>query len=155
MTAPSRASRKRESHARHIDPADRHDKAHDGAKPKSAEQKALTKAEVRTIVLGLLVAMFLAAVNQTIVATALPTIGREFRDFENLSWLVTSYLLTSTVAAALYGKLSDIHGRRAMMLAAVGIFMAGSLLCAVAPNMTILIVGRALQGLGGGGTIPF
>src|ERR1700704_5568082 len=139
MTASSRAARKRESQ-RNVEPADRHDTAHDGAKPKSAEQKALTKAEVRTIVLGLLVAMFLAAVNQTIVATALPTIGREFRDFENLSWLVTSYLLTSTVAAALYGKLSDIHGRRAMMLTAIGVFVAGSAVCALAPNMLTLVL---------------
>src|SRR3984893_15830575 len=79
----------------------------------------LSHGEIRTIVLGLALAMFLAALNQTIVATALPTIGRDLRDFEMLPWVVTAYLLTSTAVAPLYGKLSDVYGRRAMMLAAV------------------------------------
>src|SRR5258705_3874497 len=114
----------------------------------------LSHGEIRTIVFGLMLAMFLAALNQTIVATALPTIGREFRDFELLPWVVTAYLLTSTAVAPLYGKLSDIHGRRAMMLAAIGIFTAGSVACAVASDMVILILGRALQGIGGGGILP-
>src|SRR6266545_6390054 len=114
----------------------------------------LGKADVRNIFYGLMLAMFLSALNQTIVATALPTIGRDFGDFDNLSWVIISYLLSSTVVAPLYGKLSDIHGRRAMMLAAIGLFIAGSALCAVAPNMTMLIVGRTLQGIGGGGIVP-
>ncbi len=115
---------------------------------------ALSTDEVRVIFLGIMLAMFLAALNQTIVATALPTIGRDFADFESLSWVVTAYLLTSTAVAPLYGKLSDIHGRRAMMLAGIGIFLAGSVVCAVAHDMTVLIAGRALQGLGGGGILP-
>jgi MFS family permease len=98
----------------------------------------LSHDEIRTIVFGLMLAMFLAALNQTIVATALPTIGRDFRDFELLPWIVTAYLLSSTVVAPLYGKLSDIHGRRAMMLASIGIFTAGSVACAVAPDMIML-----------------
>jgi len=114
----------------------------------------LSHGEIRTIVFGLMLAMFLAALNQTIVATALPTIGREFRDFELLPWVVTAYLLTSTAVAPLYGKLSDIHGRRAMMLASIGIFIAGSAACAVAPDMIMLILGRGLQGVGGGGILP-
>ena len=114
----------------------------------------LDHGEIRTIVLGLMLAMFLAALNQTIVATALPTIGRDFRDFELLPWVVTSYLLTSTVVAPLYGKLSDIYGRRAMMLASIGIFIAGSAACAAAPDMIMLILGRGLQGIGGGGILP-
>ena len=114
----------------------------------------LSHGEIRTIVFGLMLAMFLAALNQTIVATALPTIGRDFRDFELLPWVVTAYLLSSTVVAPLYGKLSDIHGRRAMMLAAVGIFTAGSIACALATDMIMLILGRALQGIGGGGILP-
>src|SRR5262249_11959192 len=109
----------------------------------------LSHAEIRTIVLGLMLAMFLAALNQTIVATALPSIGRDFRDFELLPWVVTAYLLTSTVVAPLYGKLSDIHGRRTMVLASVGIFVAGSAGCAVTPDMITLILGRGLQGIGG------
>ena len=114
----------------------------------------LSHGEIRTIVLGLVLAMFLAALNQTIVATALPTIGRDFRDFEMLPWVVTAYLLTSTAVAPLYGKLSDIHGRRAMMLASIGIFIAGSIACAEASSMIMLILGRGLQGVGGGGILP-
>ncbi len=114
----------------------------------------LSFAEARSVISGILLAMFLAALNQTIVATALPTIGRDLNDFENLSWTVTAYLLTSTIVASLYGKLSDIHGRRAMMLAAVGIFVAGSAICALAPNMLTLVLGRGMQGLGGGGIMP-
>jgi EmrB/QacA subfamily drug resistance transporter len=97
---------------------------------------------------------FLSAVNQTIVATALPTIGRDLGDFGNLSWVIIAYLLTSTVVAPLYGKLSDIHGRRAMMLTALGLFVAGSAAAAMAPNMAMLIAARALQGIGGGGITP-
>jgi EmrB/QacA subfamily drug resistance transporter len=115
---------------------------------------AMSHAEIRVIVLGVMLAMFLAALNQTIIATALPTMGRDFHDFENLSWLVTAYLLTSTVAAPLYGKLSDIYGRRAMMLSAIGVFVVGSIVCALAPNMLVLILARGLQGLGGGGIQP-
>ena len=114
----------------------------------------LSFAEARSVISGILLAMFLAALNQTIVATALPTIGRDLQDVESLSWTVTAYLLTSTVVASLYGKLSDIYGRRAMMLTAIGIFVAGSAMCALAPNMLTLVLGRGLQGLGGGGIMP-
>jgi EmrB/QacA subfamily drug resistance transporter len=120
----------------------------------NAPGQYLTHAEARRVIGGNLLAMFLSALNQTIVAAALPTIGREFDDFENLSWTVTAYLLTATVVASLYGKLSDIHGRRAMMLTAIGIFVAGSAICAVAPDMLTLIIGRGIQGLGGGGILP-
>ena len=114
----------------------------------------VSHAEVRKIFFGLMLAAFLAALNQTIIATALPTIGRYFGDFENLSWIVTAYLLTSTAVAPLYGKLSDIWGRRAMILAAIGLFIAGSAVAAAAPDMTWLILGRGLQGIGGGGILP-
>src|ERR1044071_7155381 len=115
---------------------------------------AMSHTEVRTIFFGLMLAAFLAALNQTIIATALPTIGRHFHDFENLSWVVTAYLLTSTAVAPLYGKLSDIWGRRAMILAAIGLFVAGSAAAAAAPDMTWLVLGRGLQGIGGGGILP-
>ncbi|HEX3709403.1 MAG TPA: MDR family MFS transporter [Pseudolabrys sp.] len=121
------------------------------AKAASVKPRALSHPEVRTIVLGIMLAMFLGALDQTIVATALPTIGRHFRDLGDLSWVVTAYLLTGTAVTPLYGKLSDIHGRRAMMLTAIGVFMLGSLACALAPSMTALVFSRALQGLGGGG----
>ncbi|MGB6538667.1 MAG: MFS transporter [Xanthobacteraceae bacterium] len=124
-----------------------------GAAPASAERK-LGRREVIGIIGGLALAMFLGALNQTIVATALPTIGRAFGDFENLSWVVIAYLLTSTVVAPLYGKLSDIYGRRGMMLVALGLFVAGSAACAAAPSLLLLTLGRGLQGVGGGGIVP-
>ena len=98
--------------------------------------------------------MFLAALDQTIVATALPTIGRQFHDVSNLSWVITAYLLASTAVAPVFGTLSDIYGRRAMIIVALSLFVAGSVLCAVAPNMPVLILARGLQGLGGGGIMP-
>jgi EmrB/QacA subfamily drug resistance transporter len=116
--------------------------------------RPLNYLEVRRIITGMMLAMFLSALNQTIVATALPTIGRDFGDFENLPWVVTAYLLTSTAVAPLYGKLSDIHGRRMMLLIGLGLFTAGSVMCALSPNMIVLSLGRALQGIGGGGIMP-
>ena len=98
--------------------------------------------------------MFLAALDQTIVATALPTIGRQFHDVSSLSWVITAYLLASTAVAPVFGTLSDIYGRRAMIIASLSLFIAGSVLCAVAPNMPVLILARGLQGLGGGGIMP-
>ena len=81
-----------------------------------------------------MLAMFRAALDQTIVATALPAIGRELGDAENLSWSITAYLLSSTAAAPLYGKLSDVYGRRVMLLTSIGIFVLGSLACALSPR---------------------
>jgi len=123
-----------------------HPKAH-----AHAHARPLTHPEIRTIVLGIMLAMFLGALDQTIVATALPTIGRHFGDLGDLSWVVTAYLLTGTASIPLYGKLSDIHGRRGLMLIAIGLFVVGSLACALAPSMTALVLARALQGMGGGG----
>jgi EmrB/QacA subfamily drug resistance transporter len=120
----------------------------------SKEHQPLTKAEIRLVFYGLMLGSFLSAVNQTIVATVLPTIGRDFGDFENLSWVVIAYLLSSSVVAPLYGKLSDLHGRRTMMLTALGLFVAGSAASALAPNMAVLVAARALQGIGGGGIVP-
>src|SRR5262249_9047869 len=94
----------------------------------SPPHSPLPDADRGKIFYGLMLGMFLSALNQTIVATALPTIGRDFGDFETLSWVIISYLLSSTVVAPLYGKLSDIHGRRAMMLLAIGFFLAGSII---------------------------
>jgi MFS family permease len=98
--------------------------------------------------------MFLSALEQTIVAPALPTIGARLGDIDELSWVAGAYLLGATVATPLFGKLSDIYGRRTILLAGVGIFMAGSLACALAPVMPALIAARALQGIGGGSILP-
>jgi len=114
----------------------------------------LHHAAVRTIIAGIMLAMFLSALEQTIVAPALPAIGKSLADIDDLPWVVTSYLLVATAATPLFGKLTDIHGRRSIMLLAIGIFIAGSLVCALAPNIWVLVAGRALQGLGGGGLLP-
>ena len=125
-----------------------------GDAPPIAPRAPLTPDEVRTILVSLMLTMFLAALDQTIVATALPTIGRQFQDVSNLSWVITAYLLASTAVAPVFGTLSDIHGRRVMVIVALSLFIAGSVLCAVAPNMPVLILARGLQGLGGGGIMP-
>lgn len=122
--------------------------------PPIAPRAPLTPDEVRTILVSLMLTMFLAALDQTIVATALPTIGRQFQDVSSLSWVITAYLLASTAVAPVFGTLADIYGRRAMIVAALSLFVAGSILCALAPNMPVLILARGLQGLGGGGIMP-
>ncbi len=113
----------------------------------------LDHATIRSIVIGIMLAMFLAALDQTIVATAMPTIGRELRDLEHLPWVASAYLLSATAVTPLYGKLSDIHGRRSILLLGIGIFIVGSIACALASSMLVLILARGLQGLGGGGLI--
>lgn len=124
-------------------------------RPLSAEihPAPLTHPQIKLIMFGVVLAMLLGALDQTIVATALPTIGRELQDVENLSWVVTAYLLSSTAVTPLYGKLSDVHGRRAMLLIAILIFLVGSVACALSPNIHVLIAARFLQGVGGGGLI--
>jgi EmrB/QacA subfamily drug resistance transporter len=111
-------------------------------------------AAVRAIVAGIMLAMFLSALEQTIVAPALPAIGRSLGGIDELSWVVTAYLLAVTATTPLFGKLSDIYGRRLALLWAIAIFIVGSVACALAPTIWILIVARGLQGLGGGGLLP-
>ena len=126
----------------------------DASAPPVVTPAPLSRSEVRTILVSLMLTMFLAALDQTIVATALPTIGRQFHEVTTLSWVITAYLLASTAVAPLFGTLSDIYGRRAMIVTALGLFVAGSVLCALAPNMAALIVARGVQGIGGGGILP-
>lgn len=116
-------------------------------------QTKLDEREIRAIIGGIVLAMFLGALDQTIVATALPTIGRELGNAELIPWVITGYLISATAVTPLYGKFSDIHGRRFALLLAVSVFVIGSIACALAPNMIWLIVARAIQGLGGGGLI--
>ncbi|GLQ99487.1 MDR family MFS transporter [Dyella mobilis] len=106
---------------------------------------------VRLLFSALLLVMLLAALDQTIVSTALPTIVGELGGLEDLSWVVTAYLLTSTIVVPLYGKFGDLFGRKVVLQAAVVVFLLGSALCGLAQNMTQLILMRALQGMGGGG----
>src|SRR5713101_7363729 len=115
------------------------------------EAEPLTHRQTLLIVLGVLLPTFMGSLDQTILATALPTIGRHFGDVHSLPWLITAYLLASTAIIPLYGKIADIHGRRFTLRIAILTYMAGSLVCALAPNMPVLIFGRVLHGLGGGG----
>src|SRR5215468_10741800 len=115
---------------------------------------AAAHAEARRIVVGILLTMLLAALDQVMIATALPTIAASLGDIDNISWVVTANLLCATAVTPLYGKLSDIHGRRNMMLIGLAIYAPGSLACALAPSMLWLILARALQGFGSGGLMP-
>jgi MFS family permease len=94
--------------------------------------------------------MFLGALDQTIIAAALPAIAGSLGGLSYLAWVVTAYLLTATVAAPLYGRMGDAFGRKHMLIWALGIFVAGSAACSVAPNLMSLVGARALQGFGGG-----
>jgi EmrB/QacA subfamily drug resistance transporter len=108
---------------------------------------------VRLIFGALLLVLLLASLDQTIVSTALPTIVGDLGGLSHLSWVVTAYLLASTVVTPLYGKLGDLYGRKVMLRVAIGLFLVGSALCGASQSMTELIAFRALQGLGGGGLI--
>jgi EmrB/QacA subfamily drug resistance transporter len=117
-----------------------------------------TAAEVEAprahLVFGaLMLVLLLASLDQTIVSTALPTIVGDLGGFSKLSWVVTAYLLASTISGPLYGKLGDLYGRKVVLQSAIVIFLIGSTLCGVAQNMAELIAFRALQGLGGGGLL--
>jgi MFS family permease len=111
----------------------------------------LTDRDRSITMFGILTAMLLAALDQTIVTPAMPTIGGGLGNADYLPWIVTAYLLTATAVAPLYGKISDIYGRRGTLYAALGLFLLGSLIAALAPNIFVLIGARAVQGLGGGG----
>jgi EmrB/QacA subfamily drug resistance transporter len=110
-----------------------------------------TKPEIVSILSGLMLAMFLASLDQTIVATSLSTMAQDLDGWTIVSWVVAAYLVASTTTTPIYGRLSDLYGRRPVLLVAIGLFVAGSVLCAVAQTMPQLIGARALQGVGGGG----
>ena len=116
-----------------------------------SSQQRESPPRVGLVFSGLLLVMLLAALDQTIVATALPTIVGELGGLEHLSWVVTAYLLAQTVVTPLYGKLGDLYGRKRVLQVAIVVFLIGSALCGAGQSMTQLIAFRALQGLGGGG----
>lgn len=111
-------------------------------------------AQIRKIYLGLVIMIGLAALDQSIVSTALPRIVSELGGLAHLSWVVTAYVLASTATMPLYGKLSDQYGRKPLLYAAIMLFLLGSVLCGLAQNMFELIAFRAVQGLGAGGFMP-
>jgi len=124
------------------------DHSHLAEKHKNGE---LSHSEIMTIIVALIVTMLLAALDQTIVGTALPKIANDLGGLSQYSWVATSYLLTSAVVTPLYGKISDMFGRKKIMQFAIIMFLLASFLCGAAQNMTQLIIFRGLQGVGGGG----
>lgn len=115
------------------------------------QQAAFSHQEVLRILSGVLLCMLMASLDQTVLATALPAIAADFHSVPYLSWCITAYLLVSTIATLILGKLSDLWGRRVLLEASIGIFLVASIACALAPNMWALIAARAVQGIGGGG----
>jgi EmrB/QacA subfamily drug resistance transporter len=115
------------------------------------ETGPLTHRQILVVLTGVMAGMLLAALDQSIVGTALPRIVSELGGLDKLSWVVTAYLLTSTAVTPLWGKISDLYGRRLIFQAAIGIFVLGSALSGMAQSMTELILARAFQGIGGGG----
>ena len=111
----------------------------------------ITQREIRVIFAALMLVILLASLDQTIVSTALPTIVGELGGLEHLSWIVTAYMLATTIVTPLYGKLGDLFGRKIVLQGATVLFLIGSALCGMSQSMGQLIVFRAIQGLGGGG----
>jgi EmrB/QacA subfamily drug resistance transporter len=120
----------------------------------AAAPAPVTEGEIRAVYLALMAVLGLGALDQSIVATALPRIVTDLGGMAHLSWVVTAYVLASTATMPLYGKLADQYGRRPMIFTALATFLLGSVLCGLARNMTELIVFRAIQGLGAGGFMP-
>ena len=116
-----------------------------------SEETPIAKNLFRTVVPPIVLPVFLAAADATVVATALPAIAASLGEVENLSWIVVANLIASTVAAPAYGRLADLFGRRRIMVVALCVFMTASLLCALAPTLPLLLAARVLQGLGSGG----
>ena len=119
--------------------------------PTAAPPAPLARRQLVAVFSGLLLAMLLAALDSTIVATALPTIVGELGGVDRLAWVVTAYLLAQTIVTPLYGKLGDLYGRKPVLQVAIVLFLLGSVLCGLARDMMQLVLFRALQGLGGGG----
>ena len=122
-----------------------------GSVPPPATQGPLSHKQILTILAGLMMGMFLAALDQTIVSSAMRVIADDLNDLAGQAWVVTAYLITSTIVTPLYGKLSDIYGRKRFFTAAIVIFLFGSILCTFATSMPMLASFRAVQGLGAGG----
>ena len=120
-------------------------------KPSAPSDGEYTHSQIMRILMGLLMGMFLAALDQTIVSTAIRTIGDELHGLSMQAWVTTAYLITSTIATPIYGKLGDLYGRKKLFLFAITVFVIGSFACAFATSMTMLAIFRAVQGIGAGG----
>src|SRR3972149_11706829 len=114
----------------------------------------LPRGRRAAVTIGIMMALFLAAIEQTVVATAMPTVVSSLGGLNIYSWVFSIYLLTFTVSVPIWGRLSDVYGRRNCYLISIGLFIVGCALCGQAHSMTFLIIFRAIQGLGGGGVFP-
>ncbi|KAK1776913.1 major facilitator superfamily-domain-containing protein [Copromyces sp. CBS 386.78] len=124
-----------------------------GPSAAAAPEEGRTKLETTAIILALASALFLAALDVTIVTVAIPTISQEFNSTTGYTWIGSAYLLANAATAPMWGKISDIWGRKPILLMTVGVFWVGSLICALSKNMGMLLAARAIQGIGGGGII--
>ncbi len=122
-----------------------------GTAPYTTTDEAPSQRNVTAVFAALLVAMVMGSLDQTIVSTALPTIVGELGGVDHMLWVTTGYVLTSTIVMPVYGKVGDAIGRKPLFIVAVALFLAGSVVCGAAGSMTVLIAGRAVAGLGGGG----
>src|SRR5437764_10660758 len=118
-----------------------------------ADPLALSHREKRLIAISMMLPVFLGSVDQSVLASALPTIGRDLGQVHNLPWLITAFLIASTALTPLYGKFADIHGRRAAMLIGISVYMLGSLISAAAPHILALVGGRLVDVCGAGGVV--
>ncbi|MFL5704091.1 MAG: MFS transporter, partial [Ktedonobacteraceae bacterium] len=118
------------------------------------EQPRYSRRETLLTMLGVLLVLLLASLDQTIVSTAMPRIVADLRGFDRYTWVTTAYMLTSTVTVPIYGKLSDLLGRKSVYIVGLSLFLAGSALSGAATSMNLLIAFRAFQGLGAGALIP-
>jgi len=110
-------------------------------------------ARIRLVILGAASVLFIASLGQTVVTTALPSILSDLGGLSQITWVITAYLMAATVGSPVCGKLGDLFGRKAVLQVGIGVFLLGSLICALAPSLWVLVAGRAVQGLGGGGLI--
>ena len=123
----------------------------DTSVPPAPDLPNYTHQQIIRVITGIMLCIFLASLDQTVVIPAVPAIAGDLQAFGHLSWIVTAYLLTSTAATPIIGKLSDVYGRRALLLLSLALFIVASMACGFATSLPGLIVARAFQGLGGAG----
>src|SRR5260221_69478 len=122
--------------------------------PDLDDEPSFSPSEIAMIMSGLMLALYLASVDQPIVATSLSTMARDLDGWQLMPWVITAYLVASTITTPIYGRLSDLYGRRRLLLISITLFVVASVLCALSQTMAQLIAARLLQGIGGGGFRP-